>query len=263
MPTKQGLKIKEIAARLKISRNLASRLKKTGKLPKKIEEVYSIKEIAGLLKLSPLFIYQKVKQGNIKTIRVSKVKRISKEEFFKLTKEKKVEQFYKISEAAKILKIHRDHLIRLVRTKKLKAIKFGSTYRISESALCRFSRQKKLKPLLTVLEIQKSLMLCRLSVIKLIREKKISAFKIGKFYRISQELLAASTNQKKEVKFYSPKEAAKILKFNPDFINKLIREKKLLSVQIGASKRISEEALFSFLKNHALNKKKVVNKAKK
>lgn len=54
--------------------------------------------------------------------------------------EKNDEKHYKISEVEKLLGVSRSTMKRWIRTKKIQAVKFGSNWRISESALAAFKK---------------------------------------------------------------------------------------------------------------------------
>lgn len=58
-----------------------------------------------------------------------------------MTDENKVEKHYKVSEVEKLLGVSRSTMKRWIRTKKIRAVKFGSNWRISESALAEFQEK--------------------------------------------------------------------------------------------------------------------------
>jgi excisionase family DNA binding protein len=51
------------------------------------------------------------------------------------------EKFYKPTEVEKMLNISRSTMKRWIRTKKIRAVKFGKNWRISESALAEFKEK--------------------------------------------------------------------------------------------------------------------------
>jgi len=80
--------------------------------------------------------------------------------------------------------------MRLIGEGKIKAIKIGKFYRINPKALDDFTGEQPLSQIMTAEEVGKVLQVSRITVINLIKEKKLPAFKIGKFYRITEKMLA-------------------------------------------------------------------------
>ena len=95
---------------------------------------------------------------------------------------------YTIEEVAEILKVHRTYVATLIREKKLAALKIGRFYRISEEQLETLIGGK-LVALMTLEDVAESLQIHRTYVARLIKDKKLSAIKIGKFYRIRLDAL--------------------------------------------------------------------------
>ena len=102
-------------------------------------------------------------------------------------------KFFTLEQVAKLLKVHRTFVSRLISEGKLKAIKIGRSYRISEGGLFEFLKGKT-KEVYTVPEVAKALQLHRNSVVKLIKSKKLQVVKIGKLYRITDKQLEQFLN---------------------------------------------------------------------
>jgi excisionase family DNA binding protein len=93
---------------------------------------------------------------------------------------------YTIEEIAEILKVHRTYVATLIRDKKLSALKIGRFYRIREDQLEKLIGGK-LVAMLTVDDVAETLKIHRTYVARLIKQKKLKAIKIGKFYRIRED----------------------------------------------------------------------------
>lgn len=95
-------------------------------------------------------------------------------------------RIYTIEEIAEILKVHRTYVASLIKLEKLNALKIGRFYRIREDQLESLIGGK-LVAILTVDDVAESLKIHRTYVARLIKDKKLKAIKIGKFYRIRED----------------------------------------------------------------------------
>jgi len=95
-------------------------------------------------------------------------------------------RIYTIEEIAEILKVHRTYIASLIRDKKLAALKIGRFYRIREDKLETLINGK-LVALLTLDDVAEILKVHRTYIVRLIKDKKLRAIKIGKFYRIRED----------------------------------------------------------------------------
>ncbi len=93
---------------------------------------------------------------------------------------------YTIEEIAEILKVHRTYVASLIKTGKLSALKIGRFYRIRQDQLETLIGGK-LVAILTVDDVAETLKIHRTYVARLIKDKKLKARKIGKFYRIRED----------------------------------------------------------------------------
>ncbi len=93
---------------------------------------------------------------------------------------------YTIEEIAEILKVHRTYVATLIKTDKLAALKIGRFYRIREDQLEKLIGGK-LVAILTIDDVAETLKIHRTYVARLIKQKKLKAIKIGKFYRIRED----------------------------------------------------------------------------
>jgi len=96
-------------------------------------------------------------------------------------------KIYTIEEIAEILKVHRTYVAALIRENKLAALKIGRFYRIREDQLEKLIDGKLDGAILTIEDIAEILKVHRTSIAKQVREKKIKAVRIGKFYRIREK----------------------------------------------------------------------------
>ena len=96
-------------------------------------------------------------------------------------------KFYTIEEIAEMLKVHRTYVASLIAKKKLAALKIGRFYRIKQESLEKLIHGKLDGAILTIEDAAEILKVHRTYIVKLIRNKKIKAVKIGKFYRIREK----------------------------------------------------------------------------
>ena len=102
-------------------------------------------------------------------------------------------QFYTLEQVANLLKVHRTYVSRLIGEGKLKALKIGRTYRVSQGGLFEFLGGQT-KEVHMVDDIAKLLQLHRNSIVKLIKTNKLHALKVGKLYRVTDRQLEQFLN---------------------------------------------------------------------
>jgi len=93
---------------------------------------------------------------------------------------------YTIEEIAEILKVHRTYVASLIANNKLSALKIGRFYRIKQEYLEELIGGK-LVGLLSLDDVAETLKIHRTYVARLIKQKKLKAIKINKFYRIRND----------------------------------------------------------------------------
>jgi excisionase family DNA binding protein len=93
---------------------------------------------------------------------------------------------YTIEEIAEILKVHRTYVASLIAQDKLSALKIGRFYRIRQDQLEALIGGK-LVAILTIDDVAETLKIHRTYVARLIKQDKLKAIKIGKFYRIRED----------------------------------------------------------------------------
>lgn len=96
-------------------------------------------------------------------------------------------KIYTIEEVAEILQVHRTYVASLIAANKLTALKIGRFYRIREEQLEKLIGGKLDGAILTIEDIAETLKVHRTYVARLVREKKIKAVQIGKFYRVREK----------------------------------------------------------------------------
>jgi len=96
------------------------------------------------------------------------------------------QRIYTIEEIAEILKVHRTYVASLIVKGKLSALKIGRFYRIKQEHLEELIGGK-LVAILTIDDIAETLKIHRTYVTRLIKQNKLKAIKIGKFYRIRND----------------------------------------------------------------------------
>ena len=95
-------------------------------------------------------------------------------------------KIYTIEEIAEILKVHRTYVATLIKEGKLAALKIGRFYRIREDQLETLINGK-LVALLSLDDVAETLKIHRTYVARLIKNNKLKAIRIGKFYRIRED----------------------------------------------------------------------------
>jgi len=153
-------------------------------------KVYTIAEISKILQLHRTYISRLIHEGKLRAAKIGRSYRVLSADLEKFLGGKIKGQLLKTSQAGKILKIHSLYVMRLIGEGKIKAIKIGKFYRINPKALDDFTGEQPLSQIMTAEEVGKVLQVSRITVINLIKEKKLPAFKIGKFYRITEKMLA-------------------------------------------------------------------------
>jgi len=102
-------------------------------------------------------------------------------------------QFYTLEQVAQLLKVHRTYVSRLIAGGRIKALKIGRAYRVSQGGLFEFLGGET-KEVHTVEDIAKLLQLHRNSIVKLIKSRKLQALRIGKLYRVTDRQLEQFLN---------------------------------------------------------------------
>lgn len=95
-------------------------------------------------------------------------------------------KIFTIEEIAEILKVHRTYVASLIAEDKLAALKIGRFYRIREEHLEELIGGS-LVGLLSLDDVAETLKIHRTYVARLIKQNKLKAIKIGKFYRIRED----------------------------------------------------------------------------
>ncbi len=152
-------------------------------------------------------------------------------------------RLYTIKDASRILKVNEALVRHLIKEKKLKAIKIGRSFRISEKGLTLLLNVKKVTALYTLEEASKILKINKLTLYNLTKKKLIKTIKIGRFFRISGK---AAFDCSLKQKFFTIEEVAKIFKVNHTSIRKLLAKKKLRAIKLGTLYRIPEKEILAF-----------------
>lgn len=152
--------------------------------------VYTVAEISKLLKIHRTYVSRLIHEGRLRAAKIGRSYRILKQDLEKFLGAQIKKPLLKVSETAQILKIHPLYVLRLIQAKKIKAIKIGKFYRVSRQGLEEFVGESPLSEIMTAAEVGKALQVSRITVTNAIKDGKMRAFKIGKFYRITEKMLA-------------------------------------------------------------------------
>gem|GEM_PF-1410040 len=100
----------------------------------------------------------------------------------------------------------------------------------------------------TIEEVAEILKVHRTYVASLIAEKKLTAIKIGRFYRIQEKDIETLINGKLDGAILTIEDIAETLKVHRTYVARLVREQKIKAVQIGKLYRIREKDFNAFIK---------------
>lgn len=100
----------------------------------------------------------------------------------------------------------------------------------------------------TIEEIAEILKVHRTYVASLIAEKKLSALKIGRFYRIRETDLEKLIGGQLDGAILTIEDIAEMLKVHRTNVAKLVRDKQIKAVKIGKFYRIREKDFEDFLR---------------
>jgi len=93
--------------------------------------VYTIEEIAEILKVHRTYVATLIKDKKLAALKIGRFYRIRQDQLEKLIGGKLV-ALLSLDDVAETLKIHRTYVARLIKTKKIKAIRIGKFYRIRQ-----------------------------------------------------------------------------------------------------------------------------------
>jgi excisionase family DNA binding protein len=105
---------------------------------------FTLEQVAKLLKVHRTYVSGLIAKGEIKAIKIGRSYRLSESDLFEFLKGE-VKEIYTVSELAKILQLHRNSVVKLIKTKKLQGIKIGKLYRVTDRALEKFLNSSGVK----------------------------------------------------------------------------------------------------------------------
>lgn len=151
--------------------------------------VYTIEEIGDLLQVHRTNVSRLVAEGKLRATKIGRSYRVLQSDLEKFLGEPLSGRLMSIPEAAAALKIHRLYILRLIKEGSLRSLPLGKLHRVSQSMLADFVGERPLGKILTADEVAKLLQVSRITVINLIKNKKLPALRIGKFYRLTENML--------------------------------------------------------------------------
>ncbi len=209
------------------------------------QKFYTIEEVASLLHVHRTYVASLIEEKKLSALKIGRSYRIRHIDLEKLFGGK-IEKLFTINNLAKILKINRVYISRLIKEGEIKALHIGKFYRIKESDFQSFIEGKRVN-LYTIEDVGAILKIHRTYVASIIRHNILSALKIGRFYRIREDELEKLI-QGKLVPLLSLDDIAETLKVHRTYIGRLVREGKIKSLKIGKFYRIREDDFNTFLK---------------
>lgn len=151
-----------------------------------ITRLYTIEEASKILHLNRSNISKLIRNTLLSAVRIGKFYRVREDGLEKLIGGK-ITDLYTLELAAEILKVHRTYIANLIQNKRLAAIKIGRFYRIRKDQIEKLTGGKLDGAILTIEDIAEILKVHRSSINKQVRDKKIKAVQIGKFYRVREK----------------------------------------------------------------------------
>lgn len=148
---------------------------------------------------------------------------------------------YNQLQLAERLQINRVYVARLIRDRKIRAIKIGRSYRIRQNDIEPFLGTTIKQRFFSVSDICRLFQLHRSFVAKLIHENKIKTVKIGRFFRIPEKELAKYINSSIPEKTYTLPQLSKITNTARTNLVRSIGQSKLKAIKIDGEYRISKE----------------------
>lgn len=109
-----------------------------------MEKFYTLEQIAKLLKVHRTYASRLIEQGKMPALKIGRSYRVTESGLFAFLKGK-AKEIYTVEEIAKALQLHRNSVIKLIKTKKLQTIKIGKLYRITDIMLERFLNSSGVK----------------------------------------------------------------------------------------------------------------------
>ena len=95
-------------------------------------KIYTIEEIAEILKVHRTYVASLIANKKLAALKIGRFYRIREEDLEKLVNGKLDGAILTIEDIAEILKVHRTYVSKLVQDKKIKSVKIGKFYRIRE-----------------------------------------------------------------------------------------------------------------------------------
>ncbi len=140
---------------------------------------------------------------------------------------------------------------KLILKNKIKSIRIGSQYRIPETIFLNLTKQAELKPLLGVQDAAKVLCRSRLTILNYLKSGELSAIKVGRIYRLSEEALK---NYQERIKgTYTISDLAELLRVSPSLIRRLVKLKDIKTLKINGRLRIGQKEFGQFLTSSRLD----------
>jgi len=106
-------------------------------------KIYTIEEIAEILKVHRTYVASLIADKKLAALKIGRFYRIREDQLEKLIGGKLV-ALLSLDDVAETLKIHRTYVARLIKTKKIKAIRIGKFYRIREDDFNAFLKESEI-----------------------------------------------------------------------------------------------------------------------
>ena len=95
-------------------------------------KIFTIEEVAEILKVHRTYIASLIADKKLAALKIGRFYRIKEESLEKLIGGKLDGAVLTIEDIAETLKVHRTYIVKLIKAKKIKAVKIGKFYRIRE-----------------------------------------------------------------------------------------------------------------------------------
>lgn len=162
------------------------------------QQFLKIEELSKILSVNPCTVRRLIIKGQVKSIKIGNQYRIPESIAVILTNQVILKPLLSINQAARILGKSRLTIINYIHHQKLKAIKIGRLFRLSEESIKEY--QEKLIKTYSINEFAQIFRVSSSLVRKLIKKKEIKAEKMGREYRINPNVIESLSESSKSLR---------------------------------------------------------------
>ena len=98
---------------------------------------YTLEQVAQLLKVHRTYVSRLIIEGKIKALKIGRAYRVSRSGLFEFLGGD-AKEVHTVEEIANLLQLHRNSIVKLIKSNKLHATRIGKLYRVTDRQLERF-----------------------------------------------------------------------------------------------------------------------------